>query len=91
MADCAPPSASLSSDKSLLSPLTLTNGVSADATEDVIPPVHTHRTIVLCFDGTGDQFDADVSSPGSFTPVCLMIPRSTELEHYPVLFHVEEG
>ena len=88
MADYA---TSSSSDKPLLSPLTLTNGVSADATEDVIPPVHTHRTIVLCFDGTGDQFDADVSSPGSFTPVCLMIPRSTELEHYPVLFHVEEG
>lgn len=22
---------------------------------------HTHRTLVLCFDGTGDQFDDDVS------------------------------
>ncbi|KDQ30789.1 hypothetical protein PLEOSDRAFT_1035733 [Pleurotus ostreatus PC15] len=27
-----------------------------------IPPVHDHRTLVLCFDGTGDQFDADNSN-----------------------------
>jgi hypothetical protein len=27
----------------------------------IIPPEHTNRTLVLCFDGTGDQFDADVS------------------------------
>ena len=26
----------------------------------VIPPSHHARTLVLCFDGTGDQFDADV-------------------------------
>ncbi|KAF8435755.1 hypothetical protein L210DRAFT_3484163 [Boletus edulis BED1] len=61
-----PPS---SSDKPLVSPLTLsTNGLStsptilSDATEDIIPPVHTHRTLVLCFDGTGDQFDSDNSN-----------------------------
>jgi hypothetical protein len=28
----------------------------------VIPPEHEHRTLVLCFDGTGDQFDADNSN-----------------------------
>src|SRR6266702_747924 len=28
----------------------------------VIPPFRESRTIVLCFDGTGDQFDADVSA-----------------------------
>ena len=27
---------------------------------DVIPTIHTARTLVLCFDGTGDCFDADV-------------------------------
>lgn len=29
---------------------------------DVIPPPHPSRarTLVLCFDGTGDSFDADV-------------------------------
>jgi hypothetical protein len=26
----------------------------------VIPPSHSARTLVLCFDGTGDQFDTDV-------------------------------
>ena len=26
----------------------------------VIPPSHDARTLVLCFDGTGDQFDTDV-------------------------------
>jgi len=62
MADPASPTAS-SSDRPLVSSLTFTNGVSVDATADVIPPVHTHRTIVLCFDGTGDQFDSDVSLP----------------------------
>lgn len=24
--------------------------------DDVIPPNHSQRTLVLCFDGTGDQF-----------------------------------
>ena len=43
----------------------------------VIPPSHDARTLVLCFDGTGDQFDADVcahpvSVPGnvSLTGCC---------------------
>jgi hypothetical protein len=26
----------------------------------VIPPSHRARTLVICFDGTGDQFDSDV-------------------------------
>ncbi|KAF9565098.1 hypothetical protein CPC08DRAFT_630430 [Agrocybe pediades] len=29
---------------------------------DTIPPSHPNRTLVLCFDGTGDQFDADNSN-----------------------------
>ena len=42
----------------------------------VIPPSHDPdtRTIVLCFDGTGDQFDADVCAMYLFT----MSPSSTE-------------
>lgn len=28
----------------------------------LIPPTAPHRTLVLCFDGTGDQFDADNSN-----------------------------
>jgi hypothetical protein len=32
-----------------------------DDAPPVIPKNHTNRTLVLCFDGTGDQFDDDVS------------------------------
>lgn len=28
----------------------------------IVPPSHPARTLVLCFDGTGDSFDADVRS-----------------------------
>jgi hypothetical protein len=34
--------------------------------DEIIPPTHTHRTIVLCFNGTGDQFDEDVRTPPFF-------------------------
>lgn len=27
---------------------------------EIVPPTHAARTLVLCFDGTGDQFDSDV-------------------------------
>ncbi|TFK56427.1 hypothetical protein OE88DRAFT_1669809 [Heliocybe sulcata] len=33
-----------------------------DSFFDVIPPTHDRRTLVLCFDGTGDQFDDDNSN-----------------------------
>ena len=35
------------------------------ASPPIIPPMHPARTLVLCFDGTGDQFDADVSQAWS--------------------------
>ena len=42
----------------------------------VVPPSKQHRTIVLCFDGTGDQFDADV---------CVIYPCSQCPPHRPNL------
>ena len=30
---------------------------------DIIPRTHDSRTLVLCFDGTGDKFDSDVRKP----------------------------
>lgn len=33
----------------------------SETMDDVIPPTHVFRTLVLCFDGTGDQFDSDVA------------------------------
>ena len=30
-------------------------------TDNVVPPIHRNRTLIVCFDGTGDKFDNDVS------------------------------
>ena len=30
---------------------------------EIIPKSHNNRTLVLCFDGTGDKFDSDVRRP----------------------------
>ena len=49
------------------SPVTLANkcrplrGPSLNSCQTVIPPEHKYRTLVLCFDGTGDQFCSSVS------------------------------
>ena len=32
-----------------------------DSKQVWVPRQHSNRTLVLCFDGTGDQFDSDVS------------------------------
>ncbi|KAI6031125.1 hypothetical protein PISMIDRAFT_441682 [Pisolithus microcarpus 441] len=36
--------------------------IKTSESDDLIPPTHACRTLVLCFDGTGDQFDADNSN-----------------------------
>ena len=57
----------------------------------VIPPSHKDRsrTVVLCFDGTGDQFDTDVCAISLFT----LINRISllEFEHHSALFDAQEG
>ncbi|KAG2353991.1 hypothetical protein BDR07DRAFT_1342129 [Suillus spraguei] len=35
---------------------------SSNLSDDIIPSAHTGRTLVLCFDGTGEQFSADNSN-----------------------------
>jgi hypothetical protein len=62
-----------------------TDGTLSDGSESppsiydpsVIPPTHDFRTLVLCFDGTGDQFDADVRPQFLFRGV-LVAPLLTE-------------
>lgn len=47
--------------------------------DDTIPPTHVFRTLVLCFDGTGDQFDsdvADISSCPSLSADCRVRTRT---------------
>lgn len=58
-----PPNPIQTQIKSPLTPLSGTTFPSAGPgahDNTVIPPFHEARTLVLCFDGTGDQFDADV-------------------------------
>ena len=60
----------------------------------VIPPSHEDRsrTVVLCFDGTGDQFDADVCAISLFTRFSLISRISlVEFEHHSAIFDAQEG
>lgn len=62
--------ASSSSDRPLLTGHSQKSSPGGDLSEDtrygaafdetVIPPSHPFRTLVVCYDGTGDQFDDDV-------------------------------
>ena len=65
------------------------SSLKSDSLDDVLPPAHTHRTLVLCFDGTGDQFDADVCVDD--LSLLKSLPLLPELEHSPILHHVEKG
>lgn len=40
-----------------------TADVDAESAKVWVPKQHANRTLVLCFDGTGDQFDSDVRPP----------------------------
>ena len=52
----------------------------------VIPPKHDNRTLVLCFDGTGDQFDADNSNVVQFMSLLKKDDRAKQLVYYQVRF-----
>ncbi|KAI6161302.1 hypothetical protein EDD17DRAFT_1759354 [Pisolithus thermaeus] len=40
--------------------------INVSESDDVLPSTHACRTLVLCFDGTGDQFDGDNSNVVQF-------------------------
>ncbi|KXN83389.1 hypothetical protein AN958_01526 [Leucoagaricus sp. SymC.cos] len=48
----------------------------------VIPPEHDHRTLVLCFDGTGDQFDADNSNIVQLVSLLKKNDRNKQMVYY---------
>jgi len=48
----------------------------------VIPPTHDFRTLVLCFDGTGDQFDADNSNIVELFSMLKKDDKSQQLVYY---------
>lgn len=48
----------------------------------VIPPTNLSRTLVLCFDGTGDSFDADNSNVVQFTSLLRKGDKAQQLVYY---------
>lgn len=50
----------------------------------VIPPEHAHKTLVLCFDGTGDQFDADNSNIVQLVSLLKKDDRNKQMVYYQV-------
>ncbi|KAH7905545.1 hypothetical protein BJ138DRAFT_1017569 [Hygrophoropsis aurantiaca] len=50
--------------------------------DETIPHEHSHRTVVLCFDGTGDQFDADNSNIVQFFSMLKKDDKSEQLVYY---------
>jgi hypothetical protein len=50
----------------------------------VIPPSHPNRTLVLCFDGTGDCFDADNSNIVQFFSMLKKDDKSQQMVYYQV-------
>lgn len=49
-----------------------------------IPPKHSERTLVLCFDGTGDHFDADNSNVVSLFSLLKKDNRREQMVYYQV-------
>ncbi|KAJ7584625.1 hypothetical protein C8J56DRAFT_951454 [Mycena floridula] len=51
----------------------------------IIPPEHTNRTLVLCFDGTGDQFNSNIVA---FFSLLKKDDRTTQLVYYQVFLFI---
>ncbi|KAI0053464.1 hypothetical protein FA95DRAFT_1531273 [Auriscalpium vulgare] len=58
------------------------SAVSQPFDDTVIPSSHQYRTIVLCFDGTGDQFDADNSNIVQLFSMLKKDDRSQQMVYY---------
>lgn len=50
--------------------------------DPIVPPSHSHRTMVLCFDGTGDQFDDDNSNIVNFFSMLKKDDPNQQLVYY---------
>ena len=72
-------------------------GVPTSSTGMISPgnnhrPVTPPRTLVLCFDGTGNQFDAVVRHGTDLTISCTArLPPLVEHEYCPILHYPGEG
>jgi hypothetical protein len=50
----------------------------------IIPPTHEQRTLVLCFDGTGDQFDADNTNVVNLCSMLKKDEKEKQMVYYQV-------
>jgi hypothetical protein len=62
----------------------LAHPVDPNMCPPVIPPDHTNRTLVVCFDGTGDQFDSDNSNIVQLVQLLKKDDRMKQLVYYQV-------
>jgi hypothetical protein len=53
-------------------------------TFSTIPPTHERRTLVLCFDGTGDEFDADNSNVVNLCSMLKKDEKEKQMVYYQV-------
>ncbi|KAJ3510247.1 hypothetical protein NLJ89_g4791 [Agrocybe chaxingu] len=60
----------------------LNGGAATSPLPDCIPPESPSRTLVLCFDGTGDQFDSDNSNVVEFFSMLKKDDPSRQLVYY---------
>lgn len=49
-----------------------------------IPPTHKRRTLVLCFDGTGDEFDGDNSNVVNLCSMLKKDDKEKQMVYYQV-------
>ncbi|PPR06254.1 hypothetical protein CVT24_000926 [Panaeolus cyanescens] len=65
-----------------LSPFSDSSSDDTRSPEATIPPNHSHRTLILCFDGTGDQFDDDNSNIVNFFSMLKKDDPAQQLVYY---------
>jgi hypothetical protein len=67
-----------------LNQLGIKEAIDANSFPSVIPPTHAKRTLVVCFDGTGDQFDNDNSNIVQLVALMKKDDRHQQLVYYQV-------
>ena len=65
-------------------PVRRENAIDPRGFPSVIPPDHDSRTLVVCFDGTGDQFDADNSNIVQLVQLLKKDDNTKQLVYYQV-------
>ncbi|KAF8962960.1 hypothetical protein BDZ97DRAFT_1920087 [Flammula alnicola] len=63
-------------------PVRRENTVDPRNVSPAIPPDHPNRTLIVCFDGTGDQFDADNSNIVQLVSLLKKDDRTKQMVYY---------